>query len=173
MPMSDADRPRPDDPGLPPPPPAAGGPSAPSGGDQWGTGAPTPGGWGEQAAWQQPHTGYQQPSQPQPNGLAIAALICGIIALLLSWIPVINFLAIILGIAAVVTGIMGLRRAGDPRYGQRGLAVGGLVTGGLALVVAIAMLAFFVSIFGDADVRDELFEEFERELERQEQLQDG
>jgi hypothetical protein len=35
------------------------------------------------------------------------------------------------------------------------------------------MLAFFVSIFGDADVRGELFEEFERELERQEQLQDG
>jgi hypothetical protein len=172
--MSDADRPRPGDPGLPPPPPAAGDAGASPGGDPgWGAGAPSQGGWGEQAAWQQPYAGYQQPPQPQPNGLAIAALICGIIALLLSWIPVINFLAIILGIAAVVTGIMGLRRAGDPRYGQRGLAVGGLVTGGLALIVAIAMLAFFVSIFGDADVRGELFEEFERELERQEQLQDG
>jgi hypothetical protein len=171
--MSDADRPRPGDPGLPPPPPAAGGTDAPPGGDPaWGSGAPPQGGWGEPAGWQQPYAGYQ-PSQPQPNGLAIAALICGIIALLLSWIPVINFLAIILGIAAVVTGIMGLRRAGDPGYGQRGLAVGGLVTGGLALVVAVAMLAFFVSIFGDADVRDGLFEEFERELERQEQLQDG
>jgi hypothetical protein len=174
----------PDDQQLPPPPPAgadAAGWGATTGstwdqqpgssaGPSWQQPSDPGQGWDSQPAWQQP--GYP-PQQPQTNGLAVAALVCGIIALLLSWIPLINFLSIILGVAAVITGIMGIRRANDPRYGQRGLAIGGLATGGVALVVAIAMLAFVVSVFGDPEVRDGLFEEFERELERQEQLQEG
>lgn len=138
------------DPGLPPPPAQ----TAPAGWDAGGEG------------WQP-----QQPAGPQTNGPAVAAVVCGIIALLLSWIPVVNVLSLVLGVVAVVTGILGLRRASDPRYGQRGLAVGGLVTGGLGLLVALAILAFIGSLFADPGIRDDIMEEIEREMERQEELE--
>lgn len=144
--------------GLPPPPPQ--GTSSPGAWD-----ASVPGGPG----WQDP--GYAQPQQPQTNGPAVAALVCGIIALLLSWIPFVNLLAIALAIVAVVTGLVGMRRAGDPRYGQRGLAIGGLLTGVLGLLVAVTILAFIGSFFADPDVRRDIMDEFEREMERQEQLE--
>ncbi len=82
------------------------------------------------------------------NGAAIAALITGIIALLLSWIPGINLLAFLLGIVAVVTGVIGLRNANQRGEGRKGMAIAGLVTGILALIVGVLVyvgLASFIN----------------------------
>lgn len=130
-------------------------------------------------SWDDPGGG--PPSQQRSNGLAIAALVCGIIALLLSWIPFVNVLALVLGIAAVATGIGGIRRTRTPGVGQKGLAVGGLVTGIIAILLSLLIIVLFIVGFAgawnDPDVRDSLdrlmegedpenvFEDLERELE--------
>lgn len=140
-------------PQTPPPPP----PSDDPGGQQWQSGNAPAGG--------------QPPPQQgaQSNGPAIAALVCGILALVLSWIPVINVLSVILGIVAIVTGIMGIRRAGSPGIGQKGLAIGGLVTGVIALLLSLLILIGLAGAFSDPEFR-ELFDQIEEGEDPQELL---
>ena len=71
--------------------------------------------------------------------MAIAALVTGILGLLASIIPFGLLLGVPLAIAAIVCGIIGMRR----RI-QRGLAIGGVVTGVLALLVSVAWVVGFV-----------------------------
>lgn len=113
---------------------------------------------GGQPPWEGPTSAT--PRQ-QSNGVAIAALVCGILALLLSWIPVVNVLALVLGIVAVISGVVGIRRANRPGVGQKGLAIGGLVTGALGALLSAAILLAFASVVTDPQFR----EPFERILE--------
>lgn len=98
------------------------------------------------------------------NGLAIAALVTGIIALLLSWLPGINLISIVLGLVAVITGVLGLRAA--PANGGRGLAIAGLVTGVLGLLLAILVWVGIMAFLDDPEVQQEL-ERIEQEAEQQ------
>jgi hypothetical protein len=66
---------------------------------------------------QQPYAAYPPPKRT--NGLAIASLICGIVGC----VPLITSLA------AVLLGILGLRKTKDPTVGGKGLAIAGLVLG--------------------------------------------
>ena len=117
------------------------------------------------------------PSGPR-NGLGTAALVLGIVGLVLA-IPVIGLLP---GIVAVVLGIIGVRRANRGEANNRGVAIAGIVTGALAVVIAVFVLvavgAFWsenkdeINNFRDcldaADddrAREECSDRFERELE--------
>src|SRR5438128_6806548 len=74
------------------------------------------------AVWAQP--AYAGPMVSPPNsGMAIAALICG----LLFFIPVIA------GLLGVILGIIAINQTRGGRAGGRGLAVAGLVCGALSL----------------------------------------
>jgi prepilin-type processing-associated H-X9-DG protein len=74
------------------------------------------------AAWAQP--AYASPMvSPPSSGLAIAALICG----LLFFIPILP------AILAVIFGIIGINQTRGGRAGGRGLAVAGLVCGAASL----------------------------------------
>ena len=157
-------------------PPPPGGYPPPGSGDS-GFGQP-PGSGQQQSGWvdQSPAYQQQQPAYQQPygqsgydnqqqgggsNGLAIAALVCGIIALLLSWIPVINFLSFILGLIAIVLGGVGIAKAKDGR-GGKGLAIAGLVTGLLALLVGFLI---YVGLANFANDNIGELEDLQRELE--------
>jgi len=74
--------------------------------------------------------------QQEGNGLAIAALIVGIIAFLSGLLPFWGFLA---GTTAVILGAIALRK---PEL--KGLAITGIVTGGLAVLTNIVATALFV-----------------------------
>ncbi|EEI16756.1 DUF4190 domain-containing protein [Corynebacterium lipophiloflavum] len=77
---------------------------------------------------------------PQQNGLALAALIVGIIALLgIVFVPV----AFLGGIVAIVLGALGLRKAKamQPGAQRRGMAIAGIVMGAIALLLSIAFIA--------------------------------
>ena len=50
---------------------------------------------------------YQQPAPQKGSGLAITSLVLGLIGLMLSWIPIINYLAVILGLVGLVLGFGG------------------------------------------------------------------
>lgn len=88
-------------------------------------------------------------SPPSNNGMAIAAMVIGIVAVGAVFTVVGAFVAFVPGVTAFVLGILGLRRAGQiPGGGGRGMAIAGIVLGVLATVVSIgayAIVALFVA----------------------------
>ncbi|WP_309053522.1 DUF4190 domain-containing protein [Streptomyces sp.] len=94
----------------------------------------------------QPHDHARHPADARrANGMAIAALVLGIVALVLFWTV---FGGIVLGLAAVVLGIIGARRARGGRAPHRTMSVVGAVLGALALIVSVVILAIGASVLG-------------------------
>lgn len=94
--------------------------------------------------------GYQ--TAPQGNGLAVTALVLGILGVLVSWIPCVGWvLGLLFAVLAIIFGFVGKSKAsqGAP-YG--GVAIAGLATGFLALIIAIGVpLWIFVVAKGEID----------------------
>jgi hypothetical protein len=107
-----------------------------------------------------PHTGPLYPYQPghappyyappQPvapkNGLGIASLVLAVIALL-SVATV--FAPITLGVVAMVIGAVGRGRVKRGIADNGGVAVAGIVLGGLAIVVGLAFIAIWTTVWKD------------------------
>jgi len=73
-------------------------------------------------------------AEKKTAGKAIAALVCGIISLLIG--------GIILGIVAVVLGVLARKEiAAEPRLSGAGMALAGIITGALGFVLAAILLA--------------------------------
>ncbi|HEV8088941.1 MAG TPA: DUF4190 domain-containing protein [Actinomycetota bacterium] len=90
------------------------------------------------------------PVQPPPRpasagGPAIAALVLGIVAVLLSFTVVFGFL---LGALAIIFGGIALSRARTPRGGSKGMGIAGLVLGIVGIAFAVLMIVFLVSLGG-------------------------
>ncbi len=97
---------------------------------------------------------YGPPSGPPPKqgaGLAIASMVLGIIALLLSWIPIINNVAAIIAIVGLGLGIPALIRARRGTHNGTGLAITGLVTSVLAIVLVIVTQMLFVKAIDEVE----------------------
>jgi hypothetical protein len=97
---------------------------------------------------------YGPPSGPPPKqgaGLAIASMVLGIIALLLSWIPIINNVAAIIAIVGLGLGIPALVRARRGTHNGTGLAITGLVTSLLAIVLVIVTQLLFVKAIDEVE----------------------
>lgn len=72
-------------------------------------------------------------SAPQPsNGLAITSLVLGIVSLLIVWIPIIGLIGTLLALVGLVLGVVALQRPGG-----RGLAIGGIVTSSISVVLTV------------------------------------
>lgn len=107
---------------MPPPPP----------GYQGGTGYP----------------GQGAPLGPPKNGFGVAALVLGILAIVLSWSAVGG---IVFGVLAIIFAILGMRRAGRGEATNKGMSISGLVTGIIGLIIGIIVavaLGSFLSVFG-------------------------
>lgn len=77
---------------------------------------------------------------PAPsNGAAVAAMVLGIVGVVLCWIPFIDFVAAIVGILAIVFGVVGSGRANRIGTGK-GMAIAGIVLG----IIAVAITVLFV-----------------------------
>ena len=90
---------------------------------------------------QAPGGGYPTAGYPaatgRRNGMGTTALVIGVVALVLVVLLLFSPLGVLLGLLAVVFGIVGLTRANRGEADNRGQAVAGLVTGGVALVLGI------------------------------------
>jgi hypothetical protein len=73
---------------------------------------------------------YEQRYGEGNGGIAVAGGILGLIAFIFAFIPFLDFLAIPLGIVAIILGAIGLRSH------RRHFAIGGIVFGILALIIA-------------------------------------
>src|SRR5437667_10047092 len=136
-----------------PPPPGSGSPPPPGGGafpppPGGGYGPPPPGGyapppgnWGGTGGYGPPPPGY---GPQQSKGLAVAALVLGIVGVLTFFL----FVGGLLGIVALVLGIVAIRQTRKGQAGGQSMAIAGTVLGGAAIVItavyAIALSALFV-----------------------------
>ena len=117
---------------TPPSDPYGTGPS-----DAYGAGPTDP--YGDPAPWQQgraPGSGDGQ----GPGGLAVAALVVGIVAFLIGLAP---FLGLLAGAAAVVLGIVVLRRSRQGGGTARTFGLVGVIGGGLAVLASLATTVLF------------------------------
>jgi hypothetical protein len=123
-----------------PPPPPPGDPQDQPGGYQ-------PGGYYPP----QGQGGYYQQPQQRGSGMAITALILGIIALLSCW-TIIG--GIVFGLVAIVLGFVASRRAKRGEAGGRGMAITGIVLGLLGLVLSVVIVAVIGAFWNSASVAD-------------------
>jgi hypothetical protein len=88
-----------------------------------------------------PPGGYPPGGRPaatgRRNGMGTTALVVGVVALVLVLLLLFSPLGALLGLLAVLFGILGLIRVNRGEADNRGQAVAGLVTGGLALLFGI------------------------------------
>lgn len=94
------------------------------------------------ASWQNQEIGANTPFQPpvaaaagQNQTLAIVSLVCGILSVLCCF-------SVITGPAALITGFMAKKNAGQnpTQYGGSGLALAGMITGGIGTVIGILVI---------------------------------
>lgn len=121
--------------------------------------APPPGSFAPPPGSFAPPAGSFAPPPAQPyvpgvatsdqNALAIISLVCGIVTLVLAlccW-P----LGLVSAIAALITGYLGLRKADELGGNGKGMAIAGLVMGGIGILAAVLFgLLFGVSLLSSS-----------------------
>lgn len=147
-------------PGQPRPGQAPGG--APYGGPQqyggFGSGGPGQGGAGSGGpgyggpGYGAPQYGGRPPASSGPKGLAIAALICGIASLVFAWIPIVNVLALVAGLAAIALGVVSLVK----KFGGTVMAWFGAGLGLVGVLGSILAMLAFAALTSIADRPDPL-----------------
>jgi hypothetical protein len=86
------------------------------------------------------------------NGVAVAAMVCGIVGVVFGLIPILGIPALALGLVALVLGIVGRRRVKrDPNAGHKGLATAGVILGILASGLGIAGIVIVSNAVNDLD----------------------
>ncbi len=84
------------------------------------------------------------------SGLAVTSLILGILAVVFSFIPFVNFFSFILGGLALIFGVIAAVTANGVKRRGRGMGIAGLVLGAISLVIAVLMIVAFVAVVDDA-----------------------
>ncbi len=97
-----------------------------------------------------PYYGYPPPPPPPRNGLATTALVLAIVGLLSVWVPVVNIVSIVLGLAAVVIGFIARGRVKRGTANNGGVAIAGIVLGALAIIISLAFIALWTTVWKDA-----------------------
>ncbi|WP_226347082.1 DUF4190 domain-containing protein [Agilicoccus flavus] len=88
--------------------------------------------------------GAGDPWAPRPSAaLAITALVLGVLGFLGSWLV----LGAILGLVAVIVGIVAVVKARKGRARGTGMAIGGIVLGVLSMIIAGALVAMIGTFF--------------------------
>jgi hypothetical protein len=82
-------------------------------------------------------------------GLAITGMVLGIIAIVLSGIPIVNNAAFVLGALALIFGIVGVVKAKQSNVG-RGQAITAIVLGTVSVCIVLATQAFYSSVMNQA-----------------------
>lgn len=100
-----------------------------------------------------PHqVGAQPPQQPQSprSGMAVAGLVLGIVALALSWMPIVNNLAFIVALVGLVLGIIGIVGCGRKGKRGKGMAIAGVVLSVVACIVVLGTQAAYTAAIDEA-----------------------
>ncbi|MCI4042030.1 MULTISPECIES: DUF4190 domain-containing protein [unclassified Streptomyces] len=102
----------------------------------------------------QPAAGQDLYGSPQPartNGFAVAALVLGLVACLLFWTVLGGLL---LGLLAIVFGIVAALRTRQGRAPRRTMAIVGAVLGALGLIGSAIVLVVAISVFDSEEFKN-------------------
>lgn len=91
---------------------------------------------------------HQQTSQG--NGMAVAGLVLGILALVFCWIPFLNW---ILAILAIIFGAVGNGKANKIGGKGKGMAVTGLILGIVGALLGVALVVWVMGRVSDEERR--------------------
>lgn len=94
---------------------------------------------------QQPYYGRVA---PPASGMAVASLVLGITGLLFSWIPLIGIVAWPLVITGLVLGLIAMPQINRGERSGYGLALAGMITAGIGLLICVGYLLLFSFTFG-------------------------
>jgi len=99
---------------------------------------------------------------PATSGLAIASLVCGILALVSSCM----YVGILFGIPAVICGHMAMKKIADPQnpVGGKGMALAGLICGYIGSLLSLVIIGVVVFALNATDGG---FQKIIEEVERQ------
>lgn len=83
------------------------------------------------------------------KGISIAALVCGILGIVGSFIPVVQYFTLVLAIVGIVLGAIGMKKAQEANE-PKGLALAGLVLGIIGTALEVIGIICVVCIIGAA-----------------------
>lgn len=97
-----------------------------------------------------PYPEYAPAITPPGKGLAIAALVLGVISLLFSWIPFLNLFTGIAAVVGLILGIVAIVKAVKGTTGGKVMAIVGTSLAALALILGTLVNTAFVSSLEDS-----------------------
>lgn len=106
----------------------------------------------QQPAYGAPYAGYPAYGPPGPsttNVLAVVGFVLAILGLLGSWIPGVNFLCALLGLAGIVLGAVGLAQIKKGKTGK-GFSVAAIVLGVLSIVATVLVWVAIIAAANNA-----------------------
>jgi hypothetical protein len=98
------------------------------------------------------------------QGMGVAALVMGIISFIVAFIPCIGMAAMFTAIIAIVLGAVGLSQA-TKASSPRGMMIGGLIVGVIALLVSITQLVLVIGLSENASFLGEKIEDVIKDIE--------
>ena len=135
---------------TPPPPPPAGYGAPAEQPPAYGAPAGPPAGYGAPAFGQPPGAFGAPGGHTSPkNGFGIAALVLGILSLV-TWFFLVGGL---LGLIAIILGVIGRKRAKRGEATNGGMALAGIITGAIGLLLTILAVAGIAAVFNSDEGR--------------------
>lgn len=108
-------------------------------------------GYGYQRAPQHPAARYAPTAAPAPkSAMGITGFVLGVIALLTSFIPIVNNFSFFLALPGVVFAVIGVVAGVRGTRSGRGLSIAGLVVSVISIVVVLASQAFYSAALNSA-----------------------
>jgi hypothetical protein len=97
--------------------------------------------------------------------MSVAALVLAILGLVICWIPYVGFLGVLMGIVALILGIVSMK---SPK-GNKGLGIVGLVVGAIALIVGgivqtVTVIGTVALVDNAPQIRDEILDSQPKDL---------
>ncbi|MBK7393100.1 MAG: DUF4190 domain-containing protein [Chloracidobacterium sp.] len=104
------------------------------------------------AAWQNQQIGSNTPFQPPPAGVGGQNKTLPIVSLVLGIISLCCYISPITGLAALITGYLGMKNIkNDPNtFGGKGLAMAGMICGGIFFLLGIVYWIYIIFVIGFA-----------------------
>jgi hypothetical protein len=101
------------------------------------------------ASWQNQEIGQNTPFQPPPAGGAGLNQTLPIISLVFGIVSLCCYISPLTGLVALITGYMGMKNANnDPQhFGGKGLAIAGMITGGIMFLIGAAYYIFIILVY--------------------------
>ena len=113
---------------------------------------------------------YQNPNPQQSTGLAVGSVICGVLSIVLSFFVCLWFLAVPLGVVAVILAMVARGKIARGEASGAGLAKAGLITGIIGIILSVVITAAISLFFRAAgNTLKEQAERMQREAERMQQ----